>query len=94
MSGSPRYAYIPTCIFILVITSQAFIQHSTFKIQHLIAPLVLILALTLNTVSYKHSMRYVYSPTYPKWADEVAKWRADSTYNLQIHPGNDWKVKL
>ena len=89
MAGSPRYAYIPTCIFLMVLVSETFkTDHPKNKTRY-IAPLVLILCLTTNSLYYKYGMRNVYASGYPKWADEVAKWRTDNTYAPKVHPGTD-----
>jgi len=89
MTGSPRYVYIPSSIFILIIISESFKADVLNVKLKQITSLVLILCLTANIIYYWRSMRNVYKDTYPKWADEVAKWRADSTYAPMVHPGVD-----
>jgi hypothetical protein len=90
MAGSPRYAYIPACIFIIIIISEVFendgVQNFILKRVTL---LVLILCLAANIIYYRYGMRNVYASNYPVWADEVAKWRSDKSYNPKIHPGTD-----
>jgi len=89
MAGSPRYAYIPSCIFLIVITSEFLKRISLVNKTHYIAGLVLFICLSANTVYYHYGMRNVYADSYPKWKDEVAKWRADNTYKPRVHPGLD-----
>jgi hypothetical protein len=89
MAGSPRYAYIPTCIFMLIIISEAF-KTDVFNIKlKYVFSLTLALCLMANTIYYKRGMRNVYADSYPKWAEEIAKWRVDKTYAPRIHPGLD-----
>jgi hypothetical protein len=95
MAGSPRYAYIPTCILLMVILSKTFDEGFDWNVKKLITPTVLIVCVMINIIFYRHFMISVYKPDYPAWAVEVAKWRADTTYNPRIHPGSDdWKIKL
>ncbi len=95
MSGSPRYAYIPTCILLMVIVSNSFADEFDWSIKKLIASALFCIGILANIYYYKSSMETVYSSTLPKWKDEVAKWRADSTYLLRVHPPmDDWRVKL
>ena len=89
MAGSPRYAYIPGCIFIILIISEAFKMRNYLGKIRYVAPIIVILVLAANTIYYQHGMRNVYAESYPKWAIEVAKWRADSTYAPMVHPGLD-----
>ncbi|HKC67427.1 MAG TPA: hypothetical protein VKG26_04305 [Bacteroidia bacterium] len=90
MAGSPRYAYIPGCIFIIIIISEAFENETNQNLKlKRVSILVLILCLAANIGYYRYGMRNVYAPNYPKWADEVAKWRNDKSYNPKIHPGTD-----
>ncbi len=89
MAGSPRYAYIPSCIFLIIITSEALKNNIFNNRTKYLAPLILIICLSINIIFYRHSMRNVYADSYPKWNVEVAKWRADSTYAPRIHPGLD-----
>ena len=87
MAGSPRYAYIPGCIFILLIINESFkIDVRQTKLKY-VSILILFLCFTANTVYYRYGMRNVYNTDYPKWASEVAKWRIDNTYSPKIHPG-------
>jgi len=89
MAGSPRYAYIPTCIFMAIIIYEAF-GADMLKIKlKLVTSVVLILCLAANIIYYRYGMRNVYEPSYPKWADEVIKWRIDKTYAPKIHPNKD-----
>ncbi|HEX7413048.1 MAG TPA: hypothetical protein VF411_03300 [Bacteroidia bacterium] len=89
MGGSPRYTYIPTCIYMIVIISEVFDRKINQKKHTYFATTILIISLAVNLYYYLPTMETVYSPNFPKWADEVAKWRADSTYALRIHPGSN-----
>jgi hypothetical protein len=92
MAGGPRYAYVPTCILMMVLLSDLF--NLKQRIQY-IASLALIICLTLYIIDYRKSMVSVYNSTYPKWKDELKKHEVDSTYNPHIHPAMDqWQVKL
>jgi hypothetical protein len=89
MAGSPRYAYIPTCILLMVIVSEAFDGRLNKKIYTYITIAILMYSLVVNLYYYKSAMKSVYSTSFPKWKEEVAKWRADSTYNPKVHPADD-----
>ena len=92
MAGGPRYAYVPTCILMMVLLSDLF--NLKQRIQY-IASFALIICLTLYIIDYRKSMVSVYNSTYPKWKDELKKHEVDSTYNPHIHPAMDlWQVKL
>src|SRR6185312_12787588 len=89
MAGSPRYAYIPSCIFLFVIISEVFKTDTSIPKLKYVISVVLILCLVVNTGYYRYGMRNVYASNYPKWKEEVAKWRSDKSYNPKIHPGTD-----
>ena len=95
MAGSPRYAYIPTCIcMLLLITEASKTKVQAPKIRYAIL-FILIACSICNIGFYRRDMKTVYNNTFPKWKNEVAKWRADSTYNPQIHPISDeWHLKM
>ncbi|HXD94022.1 MAG TPA: hypothetical protein VNX01_12475 [Bacteroidia bacterium] len=89
MEGSPRYAYIPSCIFVIIIISES-LKTDVLNIKlKSITSFVLIFCLAVNSVYYRGGMRSVYTEAYPKWANEVAKWHADSAYAPMVHPGLD-----
>jgi hypothetical protein len=97
MGGGTRYAYIPTCILMIVFVSAFF--ELQFKHMHYVVLSIFIFCLAADTFWYKPVINeWAYKPSYPKWKTEVAKWRADSTYKLKIHPAaikdDDWTVKL
>ncbi|HTA63694.1 MAG TPA: hypothetical protein VK835_14620 [Bacteroidia bacterium] len=94
MSGGTRYSYVPTCVLLLVLTSQSFEIKRNY-----VALFTLTFCLSINIFYYPSSLdAWGYKPTYPKWKNEVAKWRADSTYNPKLHPAfigeGEWDVKL
>ena len=94
MGGGPRYAYIPTCILLIVLMSQFFEPKRNY-----IALFILVFCLSINVFHYTTNINnWAYKPSYPKWRTEVAKWRLDSTYNPKIHPAfyrdDEWRVKL
>jgi len=92
MAGGPRYAYIPTCILMMVLLSELF--NLKMKIQY-VASVALIICLAIYIIDYRESMISVYKPTFPRWKDELKKHKVDSTYNPHIHPAMDlWQVKL
>ena len=97
MSGGTRYSYIPTCILMIVFVSVFF--DLKFNYERYMALFILVVCLTANASCYVRTMEeWAYSPTYPKWRNEVAKWRLDSTYNPKTHPAfikdNEWQVKM
>lgn len=99
MAGATRYSYIPTCILFMLIISDAFDGEFSKSLKKYITPVILIICIKINIDNYKGCMMYVYAPDYPKWKNEVAKWRADTTYNPRIHPASKewkdvWKVKM
>jgi hypothetical protein len=87
MAGSPRYAYIPGCIFMLVITNEAFKIKRAKTVMNYWAAGVLLFCLTTNLFYYRHGMANVYDTNYPQWPNEVTKWRADNTYKPKVQPG-------
>ena len=89
MDGAPRYAYIPTSILAIIIISEAFKKNAIQNTTKNIASLILVICLCTNAIYYRYGMRNVYAPSYPKWKEEVAKYRIDNTYKPRIHPGTD-----
>ena len=96
MAGSPRYAYIPTCILLMVFVSEAFDGKLNRKKYTYIVTAILMASLVIHLYYYKSSMKYISSTNFPKWKNEVAKWRADTTYRPIVHPGTDdgQRIKL
>ena len=97
MAGGARYAYVPTCVLLIIITSQIFELPFT-KINYVVLPILLI-CLTTNAIWYRPLIHeWMYKPSAPKWKNEVAKWRADTTYLPKTHPdvsdSDGWPVKL
>jgi hypothetical protein len=96
MAGGTRYAYIPTCILMIVILSEIF-ELSLRKMRYA-ALFVTGSCFLINLLCYKPIInQWAYMPIYPKWKVEVAKWRADTSYLPKTHPAlnNDgWPVKL
>ncbi len=98
MAGGTRYAYIPTCILLIILTSEAF----TFLVSKagFAALFIICFCLTSNSIVYRQIfIQWAYKTDYPKWKNEVFKWRADSTYKPVIHPlfiknGGEWKIKM
>ena len=73
----------------MVIVSEAFDGRLNKKIYTYITIAILMYSLVVNLYYYKSAMKSVYSTSFPKWKEEVAKWRADSTYNPKVHPADD-----
>ena len=97
MAGGARYGYIPTCILLIIITSEVF-QLDFNRIKYIALPLFTI-SLFVNLIWYRSVLHeWMYQATAPKWKEEVAKWRADSTYLPKTHPDiariDNWPVKL
>jgi hypothetical protein len=97
MAGSPRYGYIPSGILVILIIQEArnWLQYKR-KISYALGVFIIMVFLALNTVFYKSKMDEVYSSNYPKWKNEVKKWRIDVTYKPKIHPFKNilWEVEL
>ncbi|MEO8759303.1 MAG: hypothetical protein ABI388_00185 [Bacteroidia bacterium] len=96
MSGGTRYSYIPTCILMLVFLSEALDSKSKSRY---VASLILIVCLACNASCYKRTLtEWAYSANFPKWKNEIAKWRIDSTYTPRTHPAfikdDEWQVKM
>ena len=96
MSGGTRYAYIPTCILFIIFLSEFFDVKTATRY---IALLIVLVCLSANVSCYESLLKsWAYKPRYPQWKKEVAKWRADSTYNPRVHPAfltnDEWQIKL
>jgi hypothetical protein len=97
MEGSPRYGYITTCILLILIITDAFELLNSKKKAGYIVSAIVVLTLTINALYYKSRQTEVYSPDFPAWKQEIAKWRSDSTYLPKIHPvypSDTWYVKF
>jgi hypothetical protein len=82
-SGGPRYTYAPSVMLLVFCTSMAG--------QAELAPLFrrLSLALLLSSVllcDFRATMVFAYSPDWPSWHQELARWRATPAYQLRIWP--------
>jgi hypothetical protein len=88
MQGSPRYAYVPTCILMLLISSEAFeIRLSKLNFRYVFSGLIFVSCLALSFVCYQYRMYTVYSKNFPIWKEEVARFRLDNKYRPRVHPG-------
>ncbi len=87
MQGAPRYSYLPTCMLIILISSEAFeLKKEEIKFKPVLMALIFSGSLILSAISYKYRMQYVYTADLPKWKDEMAKYRSDTLYKPKIHP--------
>ena len=98
MAGGARYAYIPTCILLIILTSEVVALKNSKKNIRYLTSLILIVCLSLNIIWYIPTMMdWAYKPSYPEWSAEAAKWRADTSYTPKIHPAfnnQGWPVKM
>jgi len=87
MQGAPRYSYIPTCIFMLLMASEFFeLKLNQISLQPILAFVFFVPCLIMSSVCFKYRMQYVYKSDLPKWKDEVMKYRLDTNYKPKIHP--------
>lgn len=99
MAGAPRYGYVTTCLLMIILFSEAHSHVDSRSCSRIVAMVIFALALTMNGIYYKSRMMECYSPAYPKWKEEVAKWRIDKNYHPVIHPvwdpgKSEWRVNL
>jgi len=94
--GGPRYGYVPTCILMIILFAEACSLVRVRNYSRIIAMVIFTFALTVNGIYYKFRMMESYSPAYPKWKEEVAKWRTNRDYKPIIHPTGSypWYVNL
>src|ERR1700756_4418871 len=87
MEGGARYSYIPTCILMTIILSEVLEQRVLTNTAHYITTVLISVFLIINLIWYRPVItEWAYNPNYPKWKDEVAKWRKDSLYMPKAHP--------
>ena len=79
-----RYAFLPGIIFLFLLLSN--IQPGA-RARSLISMIVLAFALANGIVGYP----ILPDPNAPKWPEEVAKWRANHSYQLKILPSS-WTI--
>ena len=93
MAGGPRYAYVPTCIFMMVLLTEAFKETKKNIVQYAISA-AFSMCLLFYILNYRKSMDAVYNSGLPSWKEELKKHEADKKYNPKIHPGGAWEVIL
>lgn len=81
-----RYYYVPG-VLLLFMTLFAVGSNAGLarRIGHMISLLLLGSALYFG-ISQFHALGTRYSDTYPRWADEVARWRIDDAHEIGIWP--------
>lgn len=94
MQGSPHYGYLSTFILFCV-----WLNESSATVQtwwRIVMGIVICFTLLSAILYYKPGMRTVYSDQWPRWKNEMEKWRKDPSYHLQLHPAHDdyWKLEL
>jgi hypothetical protein len=96
MEGSPRYGYITTCIFLMLLIADTWELFSNKQKLWFIPAIILGFVFVINVIDFRSRMEEVYSPEYPHWKDEMVKWHADPSYHPKIHPdyNNTWYVEL
>lgn len=90
-AGGPRYYFLPSLMLLVL-----FIGLTNLKCR----PVVILLgalvctALVGNGYEYRSIMlKQAYNPGYPVWRTELARWRANPAYQLNIWP-NSWTMSL
>jgi len=87
MQGAPRYSYIPTVIFMMMLAFEFFeLKITQLNSSYLLASVFFVPCFLMSFMCYTYRMQYVYQPGLPVWKDEVAKYRLDSNYKPIIHP--------
>ena len=85
-----RYAYVPCVLFGLTLLG---IATNTRRVARTIATMLVAWLIVVGLASYFVPSRQFASG--PAWGDEVAKWRADPGYAIQLWPAvRSWKREL
>ncbi len=87
-----RYYYGPSIMLLLLILANTYRspRHSE-ALRALMCSVLLVMALTTGTLAYRSTV--VANESWPRWRAEVAKWRSNPAYELQIWP-QGWTIKL
>ncbi|MGE5558288.1 MAG: hypothetical protein ACM3WV_06700 [Bacillota bacterium] len=108
MAPAPRYFYAPSVfLMILLVQNIDFNFKNLFKnmkalplrgIASVCAVLLVAVSLFIHITTYRRSFENFYKPNWPKWRDEVKKWRANDKYRPVIWPYWDpkrsWGLEL
>ena len=95
MRGGVRYAFAPAILLNIFLATAAF-QAKNKKLSMLLTT-ILLFSLVQHIPLYKYNMEYSYQKEWPKWKQEVAKWRIDPSYSPIVHPYprlDQWHVKI
>jgi hypothetical protein len=98
MESAPRYSYLPSCILILFMISDLYQDTKTHSwiYKAKITALVIIAGFTIVYFRSKLLSTAESVTGEPVWKHEVATWRKDKTYMLQVRPvlETDLRMKL
>lgn len=83
--GGPRYSYSTNVIFTLILASSLIAQPNTITVKKFLACLLIGTALIVGIHNH-FNHNYLYDENWPKWHDEVQKWRNDKNPVLMTHP--------
>jgi hypothetical protein len=88
---SARYFVATAFIFLLMLILYIDPRRLRNELRPKIAVTLIILSLVNGLLTFRSALYY--DETWPKWRDEVKKWREDPTHELAIWPP-PWKMKL
>lgn len=90
--GGPRYYFLPSLMLLTLFIALIDLKRSRL----IVCALVTLVCTTLlgNGYEYRSIMlKQAYHPAYPSWRAELALWRANPSYQLNIWP-HPWKMSL
>jgi hypothetical protein len=101
MAGGPRYAYVSSVVFALMLLALATSPNLNIVARTLCGT-VLCASLFYWCWIFRSGFLYFHDPNWPSWSSEVKAWRADPTRQLQVWPiwdnqtaiGLVWKMSL
>ena len=95
-----RYAVLPGFTLLFLLLAYARPVRGAQNIRGVVAAMLLAFALGLGVTAYPNDPAFECREPCPRWTQEVAHWRRDSTYRMQIwpvyrdRPGSRWVVQL
>ncbi len=85
MQGGERYAYPGAVLVSLMLIHMACDPRSRWPVRRL-ALLTWLASMLIWYLNFVPGLRQVRHPDWPKWTQEVKRWRADPTHAMQAHP--------
>jgi hypothetical protein len=93
MSGGPRYTFAPS-IMVMVLMVSVIGQRNVSRLLRGTAVAMVVISVVISAVEYRPIMMdMAYSPSWPKWRDELELWRRYPGYPMKIWPP-PWEMKL